>query len=243
MTLHTELFYAPPDRIESKTVRLNASESYHARRVQRHTIGDQLRVIAGRGHEYLCRIASSGKDGLVCSIISRAAHVREPTTALTLAVAMIRPGRMDSVVTMATELGVSEIIPLETERTQHHVGASRVKRWHSLALAALKSSTRTFLPHLRPPMAFGELMSACNDYDARLIAWEDEHQVHLTDILTTRLRRVVLVVGPEGGFTSAEIELARKRGFCPFTMGPRRLRTETACIAGIAMILSQIGEL
>jgi 16S rRNA (uracil1498-N3)-methyltransferase len=280
-----EIFYTTPDNVQGNLVRLGSKESAHVARVLRHKVGDQIIVVDGRGNEYQCTITEINQGELVAEIITQSRLAREPLVQVTLGASIIKGNKLDVVVQMATELGVTQIVPLITERTIGQVTPAKLSRLRLISVAALKSSTRTMLPVIRPPMGVAEFLAeeprvntesettgkhgltripenpnpcspvfirgseVCSSvvsaasFDLKLIAWEDEKRTRLDDVMTTAPRRVALIIGPEGGFPESEVELARQHGFRPFSMGPRRLRAETACITALAMVLYRLHEL
>jgi 16S rRNA (uracil1498-N3)-methyltransferase len=238
-----ELFYTTPDRVQGNRVVLGPEESKHIVRVLRHEVGEQIMVVDGEGNEYRCSIASIGKREVICDIISKTRRTREAITEVTLAPAITKGTKLDLVVEMATELGAGQIQPLKTARTIAGLTPARLKRFEKLAIAALKSSTRTMLPRIRAPLDFEQFVKDSNYYDLKLIAYEEERHARLNEVVTPRPSRVALVIGPEGGFTESEITFAQAQGFRTFTMGPRRMRAETACIVGLSMLLYELKEI
>lgn len=239
-----EIFYAAPDKVCGNRIQLGLPETRHLVRVLRHRPGDQILVVDGQGNEYRCCITEITRQATVCEVINRTRRAREPIVEITLAPAIIKGNRLDLVVEMATELGVSRIVPLRTARTVAALTSVRQRRFQNLAIAALKSSTRTVLPVIGGPVDFEEFVRNCGRFDLKLMAYEEEPREHqLRGIAVSRVSRAVLLIGPEGGFTSAEVMLARQNGFQTFSLGPRRLRAETACIAGLAVLLYQLQEL
>ena len=238
-----EFFYTLPENVHDNVIKLGVEEARHISRVLRHKVGDRISVVDGQGNEYSCSISVINRDSLTAEIIAKTRLAREPIVEVTLGAGIIKGNKLDPVAEMATELGVRQIVPLITERTVANVTALKLLRMRMLSVAALKSSTRTLLPEIKPPMPFAAFLSESSQYDLKLIAWEDERQSRLDDVVTTRPRRVALIIGPEGGFPEHEIALARNHGFLSFSMGPRRLRAETACIAALTMVLYQLREI
>jgi 16S rRNA (uracil1498-N3)-methyltransferase len=238
-----ELFYAPESAIQGKQVRLGAAEAKHVSRVLRHEVGEHILVADGAGNEYRCVITSLKPKELLAEVISQTRRPREAIVEVCLAAGVLKGNKLDAVVEMATELGVAQIVPLMTSRCVARITPARLRRFQALAIAALKSSTRTLLPRILPAQEFEPFLRSTTLYDLRLLAWEDETRTRLPDVMSIKPRRVALIVGPEGGFSEAEVALARSAGFQTFSMGPRRLRGETACIAALSMVLYHLHEL
>jgi 16S rRNA (uracil1498-N3)-methyltransferase len=238
-----QIFYTAPVNIQGRIVRLGPEEARHAAAVLRHAVGDHILVVDGEGSEYRCIITHLGRRELLAEVISQTRRVRETIADITLAPSLIKGNRLDAVVEQATELGVSQIQPIVTARTVAGLAQSRLARFDHLAVAAVKSSTRTCLPRIRPAVRFEEFLRESPGFDLRLLAYEEEERVRLPELVSAAPRRIALVIGPEGGFTEAEVVLARERGFRTFRMGPRRLRAETACITALSMLLFHLGEI
>lgn len=238
-----EVFYTLPENIAGNQVKLGAEEARHIIRVLRHKVGDRIQVVDGEGNEYRCVITKIGRGELRAEVMSQTRRARETVAEVTLAASITKGTKMDAVVEMATELGVSQIVPLVTMRTVARLTGARVQRFRHLAVAALKSSTRTMLPRIKPPQEFEQFLKDSGYFDLKLLAYEEEKQVRLRDVMTPSPRRVALVIGPEGGFSETEVAAAQARGFRAFSLGPRRLRAETACITGLALLLYELKEL
>lgn len=238
-----EVFYTLPENIAGNQVKLGVEEARHIIRVLRHKVGDRIQVVDGEGNEYRCVITKIGRGEVRAEVMSQTRRARETVAEVTLAASITKGTKMDAMVEMVTELGVSQIVPLVTMRTVARLTPARVQRFRHLAVAALKSSTRTMLPQIQPPREFEQFLKDSGYFDLKLLAYEEEKRVRLHEVLTPSPRRVALVIGPEGGFSETEVAAAQARGFRIFSLGPRRLRAETACITGLAMLLYELKEL
>jgi 16S rRNA (uracil1498-N3)-methyltransferase len=143
----------------------------------------------------------------------------------------------------ATELGVSRIIPFRSARTVGRLSPARLERLRAVSLAALKSSTRTMLPVIDEPVEFDRLLTLDGEFDQVLAAYEEETGPGLGAVLKRDARSVLVVVGPEGGFEPREIDALKSAGAVTFSLGPRRLRAETAAVAVAAVTLGLLGDL
>jgi len=238
-----EIFYTAPENVEGNRVKLAAEEARHIIRVLRHKVGDRIQVVDGEGNEYRCLITKIGRRELAAEVMSQTRRARETVAEVTLAASITKGTKMDAMVEMATELGVAQIVPLVTMRTIARLTPAKLQRFRHLAVSALKSSTRTMLPRIQPAQEFEQFLKASGYFDLKLIAYEEEKRVRLREVLTPNPRRVALVIGPEGGFSETEVALAQGHGFRAFSLGPRRLRAETACITGLALLLYELREL
>jgi 16S rRNA (uracil1498-N3)-methyltransferase len=239
-----ELYYTDKKNIFSTYLRITGTEAHHITRVMRHKQGDMLYVTDGEGNEFQTMLKSFENKSVDASIINRTRKARETKTNVTLAQSIIKGNHMDFIIEKATELGVQEIIPVITERTIARVSVNKIDRYQKLILAAMKSSTRTRLPYITKPVSFEKLLETTASYDLALLAWEDEKHNRLSNVLSNDfLNKVLLIIGPEGGFTEKEVTKAKAYGVKCFTMGPRRLRAETAAVSALSLLLYELKEM
>ena len=247
-TLDTS-FYAPPEQIHKDTLRLTDGEAKHARSVLRCEVGDVLTVVDGCGCQYEASVQGIFQDRIDCKILNSQRNPREPDIKITLAQALCRSGKFDLVVEKCTELGVHAIVPTTTERSypvpRKDRFQNRLSRWQKIAVAAMKQSGRSLLPRIESVISFETLLTWTRNFDASLIAWEGEKANGLRSVLSQlpEIGRTLILVGPEGGFPVEEVEQAKVSGFQPFSLGPRRLRTETASIVCVSLVLHELGDL
>jgi len=156
---------------------------------------------------------------------------------------VLKGDHLAQVCAQATELGVSRIIPIQTARTVGRLSAAKLERLRAVSRAALKSSTRTVLPTIDATVDLGRLLANSNGFDQVLVAYEGETGPGLDSVLRRNAGSVLIVVGPEGGFEPTEIDALKSAGAVTFSLGPRRLRAETAAVAVAAMTLGLLGDL
>ena len=149
------------------------------------------------------------------------------------------------VVEKATELGVTSIIPVLSSRTvagSREIGSQRLNRWQRIALNAMKQSLRSRLPYIRPVMTLTEIIQNATSYDLSIIAWEEESKISPGMAIKGKLdvKNVLLIIGPEGGFSQDEIISAREAGMKTISLGSSRLRSDTASIAGLTLLMSEL---
>jgi len=171
-------------------------------------------------------------------VVATVAPARESPLALVLAPALLKGTRMDLVVEKATELGVRRLAPVLTRHAVSRTG--HVERWRRIAVAAAKQSGRTRVPDVDAPLPLADVLAAPWP-GLRLVPWEGDVEDRVS-ALPDRAADVVAVVGPEGGLAEDEMALARAHGFTPLTLGPRRLRAETAAIVIAALCQSRWGD-
>jgi len=223
-------------------------ESYrHAVRVLRLRQGDRLRVFTEVGQEWEGRVALVGRDRLEVELESEYPAERAPRLQLVLAQALGKGEKMDLVVQKGTELGLAGIIPLLTARTvprPETEAAQRLERWRRIARAACAQSGRRRPPAVHAPETVSELAARCRHFEACLVGWEEADLGLKAAVRALGApRRVLAVVGPEGGWQPDEVYALRAAGAVPVRLGPRILRTETAGIALAAVLMYELGDL
>jgi 16S rRNA (uracil1498-N3)-methyltransferase len=239
---HRESYFWPePPQDEMLTI--TGPEARHISRVMRHEAGNVIGVVDGVGGEHKVELTVVRADRVVGRVLADIRSAREPKHRVAVAQAVLKGDHLAQVCAQATELGVNRIIPFTSARTVGRLSPARVERLRAVTLAALKSSTRTVLPIIDAPVGFDELRNLTAEFDQALVAYEDETGSGLGTALKRDARSVLIVVGPEGGFEPAEIGVLRNLGATPFTLGPRRLRAETAAIAAVAMAFGLLGDL
>lgn len=238
-------FYCPPPLPLSGPFDLPPDAAHHAARVLRLRTGDAVQLFDGVGNECHGVLADlSGKRVTVSGITMIEANRESPLPVL-LAQALASSEKMDWVIQKATELGVSEIQPLATERSVARLSAERaIKRtehWQQVAISACEQCGRNVLPLIHPPldiMVWLQQMRARKDSKFILLpqAAGSLHQQSKPS------GTAILLIGAEGGFTASESESAVYCGFTPVRMGARVLRTETAAVAGLAAMQTLWGD-
>lgn len=238
-------FYALPENVFGDRLRLVGEEAHHVYTVCRYRKGDVIRVVDGQGHAYLTLLEEVGSKVVEGQVIGVKKGQAEPPVRITLAQSIPKGHRFDLIVEKGTEIGVYSIIPMLTDRVLVHPDGfdARLARWRRIAIAAMKQSGRSVLPQITPVMTFEEVLYRIGDYDLSLIAWEDEQRGAIRDWVDQGAVDVLLLIGPEGGFTPQEIEKAREAGVKPISLGPRRLRTETAGVVALSLLLYELGDL
>lgn len=241
-------FYASPDQITAACVKLSADEAHHLVRVLRLQTGDEVFVFDGIENEYRCRLVSAKGNRAELEIIERLADTVESPLRVTLAQAVAKGEKFDLIVQKATELGVSRIAPLLTEKTDVKLNGEqaekRVERWRRISLESLKQSGRRRLVDIRPPATIAQFIDE-NSGSNSLLVFSERGGVTLREALSTRSahRPIAALVGPEGGWSDTELLLLEQRGAKAVTLGPRVLRTETAGIVALALLQHALGDL
>lgn len=222
---------------------ITGPEARHISRVMRHEVGNVIGVVDGIGGEHQVELTAVKADRVAGRVLANTRRAREPKHRVAIAQAVLKGDHLAQVCVQATELGVSRIIPFLSARTVGRVSPAKLERLRGVSLSALKSSTRTVLPTIDPPVRLDELGKLAGEFDQVLVAYEDETDAGLATALKRDVGSVLIVVGPEGGFEPAEIDALKAAGAVSFTLGPRRLRAETAAVAVVTMTLGLLGDL
>jgi len=253
-------FYAPPAAFapDEQTVTLSAEETRHLREVLRLHPGDEIFVFDGAGREFQCAIETIERAGTELRVIAEVEPTRpESPLDLTLAIVLLKGEKFDLVMQKATELGVNRVIPLDSARADMRIRDNedmhnRTTRWRRIAREAAKQSGRALVPEIMAPLTFEFLlmMSAVDQKKSttnvlRLMFSERDGSslAEATNDFSEPPKKVDAIVGPEGGWTDEEIELAREGGWHIVTLGGRTLRAETAAITIVSLLQHRFGDL
>jgi len=226
-------------------LQLDEKASHHLARVLRAKIGDFLVIFNGQGGEHQAVIKQINKKNIEVEILGFVPKETESLLSLQLAQGMARGEKMDFIVQKAVELGVKRIIPLVTERCNVRLseerGEKRLQHWQSVVISACEQSGRNELPEIVSPLPLLDwLPQVLTDY--RFVLSPHTHQT-LSVSAIPPAASITLLVGPEGGLTEQEVQLAVDHGFLPLQLGPRTLRTETAALAALAVFQACFGDL
>ena len=224
---------------------IDGDAANHIARVLRLRQGDPLTLFDGRGGDYAARVEEIRKGAVIVSVAEPSPVARESPLPITLAQGVSRGERMDWVVQKATELGVTRIIPVLTERSLVRLDAQQAQRkrlhWQAIAVAACEQSGRDRIPPLDAPLTLTELVGKADSRATRVLL-SPTGSWRVADLLRTEAGIVVLI-GPEGGLAEAEQRAALTAGFLAVRLGPRVLRTETAAVAALTLLQHQFGDL
>lgn len=245
MRIHVELELTT---LIGQTIDLPDAQARHVGRVMRARPGQYLRLFDGRGHEVEVSVASVERRSVRVSVLEHYDPVPESSLKVHLGQVVSKGDRMDFVVQKATELGVTAITPLYSERADVRLDSEReakkLAHWRAVAISACEQCGRATLPVVAVPMRLDEWLAGRSE----ALRWilhpgeaprSDEGSVFGNNVS----RETALLVGPEGGFTDAEVELARGHDFAAHSFGPRILRTETAPIVALSLLQHDYGDL
>ena len=223
--------------------RLTGEESKYIARVLRLVEGETVIISSSKGPEYLTTIIAVEKKSVLLKVESIDETNRESGLDITLCQSLPKSKKMDLIIQKCTELGVRRFIPFTSSRSvsrpDNKEGSEKVKRWEKIALEASRQCGRRFIPPVENVIKFDDLLQKMADLDnnvLKLIPWESEDNKSLRQLSDNEIGRVILLIGPEGGFSSEEVDRAKKAGVIPISLGSRLLRTETAGLATVSMV-------
>jgi len=239
-------FYLPPEECRDLSLCLTGAEAHHARHVLRVRGGEQVVVLDGVGHEYLCEVHESERDRIRLAIVERSCHPA-PAARITLLQAVPKGKVMETIIQKATELGVFRIVPLLSERVIAHLdeeeAAHRAEKWRLVAREAIKQCGSVWLPEVEVPLTPSQFLARKEHFDLPLIASLESGSRPAKDYFRAFRARsgrmpesACVWIGPEGDFTSGEARAIKAQGALPITLGPLVLRTETAAVYCLSIL-------
>ena len=241
-------FFVEPHQIHDNTVIIEGGDVNHIKNVLRMKVGEEIAVSNGvDGKEYRCGIARIEEECIVCELRFVKEDGLELSSRVHLYQGLPKADKMELIIQKAVELGVYEIIPVETKRCVVKLDAkkakSKVERWQAIAEAAAKQSKRRIVPTVTMPVTFGEALQQVKNMEIKLIPYELAEGMEKTKEIIENLPEnvdIAVFIGPEGGFEEKEIEKAMNAGVQPITLGKRILRTETAGFTVMAWIMYKL---
>lgn len=255
MSRHRTQFFLDSSHIEPAggVVTITGSDARHIVKVLRLGPGDAVRVVTPDGRTHLARIESAAPDAVECSLVSAEREAQPGGVEVTLAQAIPKGRSMEAIIRKATELGVAAIVPLQTERCvsrpKEEEARQKLLRWRKIAVEAAKQSSRSTVPEVTPVKLIPQFLQDHPDADLKLILYEEEKTVSLKQALSTGessihpAAKVNVIIGAEGGFSPQEVETARQNGYITVSLGPRILRTDTASLALLSILMYGLNEL
>lgn len=238
--MHT--FYVPPPQIHTDTATITDSEQHHLRNVLRLTPGATIRIIDGQGNVYTAEVLDIGTNRKPSEArILTHEFQASVLPSLTLFQGLPKSDKMELILQKVTEIGVTQVVPIDSEHALQKPSQNRYQRWHRVVISATKQCKRTWLPKLCEPQTFEASLTQLDKFSLRLILnphlTQEPRPQHIKTVLREVLQptSIALFVGPEGGFSNQEVTAAIKNGCISATLGTNILRTETAAITAIAV--------
>lgn len=237
-------FFVPPQCLAEGRFHLPAALAYQVGKVLRLRPGEHITLLDDSGLEYEAELEEIKDRRAEGRILGSAPAQGEPQVKITLFQALLKARNFEMVLQKCTEMGVSCFIPLVSSRSVvREVGPARLERWKNIVREAAEQSRRGRLPRVQPPVSLEEALLTIDKEALSLIPWEGGGESLASILGKVQPQRVNLFIGPEGGFSPEEIDLARAQGLIPITLGPRILRAETAGLVAATAILYHLGDL
>jgi 16S rRNA (uracil1498-N3)-methyltransferase len=242
-------FFIEPSEISGATSIITGSDARHIKTVLRLKPGDKIGLFDGRGFEYRAEIIAFSPESINVSITDCFPSTAESPVHIVIAQAFLKEKKMDGLVRHLTELGVTKWIPFFAERSVSRPDkkqiSTRTQRWKKIAKESLKQCKRGRILEIGETVSYGEVLTLGESCDLKIIFWENEFKLVHTELPkpNRQIKTIFAVLGPEGGLTSREIEIARNRGFVTAALGPRILRAETATIAATVLLQYIFGDM
>ena len=237
-------FFVTPDQIREGYAVIAGQDENHIRNVLRMKPGEQIGVRDGISRSYVCAIETLEEEEVRARILSEETDSSELPARLYLFQGLPKGDKMELIIQKAVELGAYEIIPVATRRAVVKLDAkkaeSKRKRWNAIAESAAKQSGRMFIPQVTKVMSLAEALDYGKGFDRNLIPYELAEDMAAARAEIAQIRpgmSVGIFIGPEGGFDTEEVELAKAHGVRPITLGRRILRTETAGMAALSVLM------
>lgn len=250
-------FFVSDKAIADGVVTLSGEQAHQVAVVLRMGPGSQFQILDNSGWQYEVEVTSAQPSAVTALVLNKTLVTTEPRTKITIVQGLLKAAKFEIVLQKCTELGAVGFVPAITERSVvgnvGDVSDSKIERWNKIIKEAAEQSGRGRLPTLRPAMMLDQAYDQSRGLS--LLAWEGRNAPSIRDALgeeaASRRARghgqrpfsVNLFIGPEGGFSLAEVELARAYGIIPISLGGRILRAETAAITATALVLYEMGDL
>lgn len=240
-------FFVDKEQIGPENVYITGQDVNHIKNVLRMKPGEVIRISDGEARDYLCEIAELSETTVTAAICEKLLETTELPAKIYLFQGLPKGDKMELIIQKAVELGVCEIIPVATKRAVVKLDAkkeeSKRKRWQGIAESAAKQSKRLMIPKIHPALSFKEALAYAADMEKKLLPYENAEGIAATRKALAECEagmRIAVFIGPEGGFDETEVEEAFASGFQPLTLGRRILRTETAGLTMLSLLMVQL---
>lgn len=242
-------FFVTPDQIMDGYAVITGQDVNHIRNVLRMRAGEQVGIRDGISRNYICELEEIGQDAVRARILSEEQDSSELPARLYLFQGLPKSDKMELIIQKAVELGAYQIIPVATRRAVVKLDKkkeeTKVKRWNAIAESAAKQSGRMVIPEVTGVMTLKEAYQYASGFDLNLIPYELAEGMEETRQVLSQVRpgmQVGIFIGPEGGFDVEEVEMAIASKIHPITLGRRILRTETAGMTALSILMFQLEQ-
>ena len=237
-------FYVNEEQIEENNIVITGSDVNHIKNVLRLEKGDWIIACDGNGRDYVSRIGEISSDSVVLNVEKEQSSDTELDCRIVLFQGLPKKDKMEFIIQKAVELGVYKIVPVSMKncvvKLDEKKAAKKVERWQAIAESAAKQSKRTIIPLIDKPVSYKLALEKAGKLDVTLVPYENERGMAATRQIMGQIKKgqsIGIVIGPEGGFAPEEIKLADDNDMHRISLGRRILRTETAGLATLAMLV------
>lgn len=237
-------FFVSPQQVKEEKIYVEGSDVNHIKNVLRMKLGEKLTVNDGEGWQYLCEVESYEADMAVLHIVEKSKAETELASRIYLFQGLPKQDKMELIVQKAVELGAYQVIPVSTKRAVVKLDAKKagkkVERWQQIAVSAAKQAGRGIVPTVGEVCTYAQALKIAEELDVVLIPYELAEGIEETKKIIAGIRpgqSVGVFIGPEGGFEEEEVKLAMEAGAKPVTLGRRILRTETAGLTTLSLLM------
>lgn len=246
-------FFVNQENIQERKILIIGEDVNHIKNVLRKNVGDTLEICdAQNGENFLCKIEEIKQEEILCKIIENLENTSEPNTYVHIYQGLPKSDKMELIIQKSVELGVSEITPTNMSRCivklEPKDARKKVERWQKISEVAAKQSGRDIIPKINNLCNLNEVINQCKEYDVILLAYENEKENKLKNEIETLKKlqleksnlKIAVIIGPEGGMATEEVEKAKQNGIKIITLGNRILRTETVALNILSIIMYEL---
>ena len=242
-------FFVTPQQISGDKIRIEGGDVNHMKNVLRMKLHEKAEISYGESRTYLCEVEAYEEDVAVLHILEEMEADTEPASKLYLFQGLPKSDKMELIVQKAVELGVYQVIPVAMKRSVVRLddkkAAKKADRWNSIAESAAKQAGRSRIPEVTMPLSYNEALKMAEELDVTLLPYELAGSMKVTREVIRQIKSgqsVGIFIGPEGGFEPEEVDAAVSMGAKVITLGRRILRTETAGLATLAVLMVELEQ-
>lgn len=242
-------FFVSPDAVGEEYITITGTDVNHIRNVLRMKPGEEILLSDGQGRDFCCEIDTLSENRILAKIMDDSYGGTELSSEFYLFQGLPKSDKMEMIIQKAVELGVKEVIPVATKRAvvklDEKKAGKKIERWQAISESAAKQSRRGIIPRINQVMTFQEALDYAGSFDLNIIPYENFKDMTETKEVLDKITgnmKVGIFIGPEGGFDEAEVELAMEKKVSPISLGKRILRTETAGMAILSVLMFRLEE-
>ncbi len=247
------VFFINKNQVKENKVRITGELLKHLRDSLRIKNGEMIFCVDEEGTKYAVFATYAGKDLFIGEITETTGRQIESAIFIHLVQAVPKGPKLDFIIQKTTELGINAITPVISDRAVVRIEKERVeeklRRWKKIALEAAQQSNRLDVPDIAPPVSFHDYIASFQKGDLNLLLYEGEKKRGIKEVIRGAMeaacgvKSIILLIGPEGGFSNEEVEMAEEAGFTPVSLGSHILRTETAPIVALSILQYEFGQM